>query len=128
MKEKQLLSEEKHPFPECKNRYYHSPFFNDESADALALHLEKRSAMGEKKLVRIAPLCEFGGIAWKTPFGEGDREEAGGTWAVCHTHCQMPQTVMACAWSDRSGVNPKQCTKCGAFLENADYFQPVYGK
>jgi hypothetical protein len=77
-----------------------------------------------KPLIRVAPLCEFGGVMWKDDFGRADAEEASGTWAVC-PNCEA---VEMCGFCDDGTIHPDICEKCNTPLSLADYFQGVYKK
>ncbi len=92
--------------------------------DWLLKNGDRSNPWGSKRLLRVAPLCEFGGVSWKTGGGTGDTEEAGGTWAVC-PKCNA---IEMCGFVDGTKIQPEECADCETPLSFADYFQGIYKK
>ncbi len=115
-----------HHITNCLNPKYHPAEPNFESMVMLQDWFKNNGYSHHEyesnKLIRVAQLCEFGGVMWKTPFGYGDTEKACGTWALC----PVCHEVMMCGYNDNTGLGPKRCDKCRCLLRLQDYFQPIY--
>jgi len=107
-----------HDRDECLHPEYHVEKPNYGSMVRLLAWF--RSKRDKQWVARVAPLCEFGGAMWKSPYGYSDIDAANGTWAIC-PDCSE---VLMCGYGPE-GLEPKNCPACGIVLSLADYFQPV---
>jgi len=117
-----------HKKKDCLHPRFHSDSPNFKSMDFLRGWLAKNGrrhhAYPEKPLMRVAQLCEFGGVAWKDDFGWAEDEEADSTWVVC-PRCHA---VAMCGYGDDGSIGPDACKKCKIVFSISDYFQDIYRK
>jgi len=110
-----------HEISECWNPHYHKSPFRKDSAKIFEKWYKKQYKKLDRKLIRAAPLCIFGGVQFSVYVL---REQASGTYAVCPS-CK---NVVICGYGGNEEPSPDYCNKCQTKLDFNDYFQPVsYG-
>jgi transcription elongation factor Elf1 len=115
---------EGHTREQCLNPQYHADMPDADGARRVARYVTRRKLGPDgphsSPLVRVASLCDFGGVMWHERAIES--EQASGTYFACPKCSEVDM----CGFGDTDGIGPKTCPSCGARLAWENYFQPVY--